>query len=133
MLNIIAIGSAAFKDDINAVLEAHGRGPGSLSRKATTEPGPTWDATPTHFYMSDQGVTEDFVMILHGFAEGVLPPLPPGTVWGEEGVIGEAEAIEAIDGANFKVFTSSGDVSPPAQVAAALGAEGLHAIPDPEP
>ena len=133
-LNLIAIGSIAYAANINAVLEAHGRGPNSLSRKLTTVADPAWTEPATHLFMSDQGVTEEFVTILLGFPNGDLPPLPEGVAWGVNGIISAEDAIEAINGANFKVFVSSGDVSPAAQVAAAVGAEGLYVIPDnPDP
>lgn len=133
-LNVIAIGAAAHATNINAVLEAMDRGPGSLSRKLTTVADPAWTEAPTHLFMSDQGVTEEFVATLLGFADGELPPLPEGVAWGDNGVIAEQDAIDAVDGANFKVFVSSGDVSPAAQVAAAVGAEGLYVIPfNPDP
>lgn len=134
-LNVIAIGAAAHVSNINAVLEAVGRGPGSLSRKLTTTPDPEWtEELVTHYFMSDQGVTEEFVTILLGFPNADLPPLPAGVAWGVDGVISAEDAITAIDGANFKVFVSSGDVSPAAQVAAAVGAEGLYVIPfNPDP
>lgn len=133
-LNIIAIGAAAHVTDINAVLEAMGRGPDSLSRKLTTEPDPEWTETATHYFMSDQGVTEEFVTILLGFPNADLPPLPNGTSWGVDGVISAEDAIEAIDGSHFKVFVSSGDVTPQAQVSAAVGAEWLYVIPfNPDP
>lgn len=133
-LNVIVIGAAAYVANINAVLEAYGRGPDNLSRKLTTVADPAWTETPTHFFMSDQGVTEDFANVLLGFPNGDLPPLPNGLVWGVNGVISAADALAAIDGANFKVFVSSGDVTPAAQVAAAISAEGLYVIPfNPDP
>lgn len=133
-LNVIAIGSAAHVANINLTLEAMGRGPDSLSRKLTTVADPAWTETPTHYFMSDQGVTEDFVSVLLGFPNGDLPAPAGGRVWGVDGVISAGDAIAAINGANFKVFVSSGDVSPSAQVAAAVGAEGLYVIPfNPDP
>ncbi|MGN6487251.1 MAG: hypothetical protein ACTHLT_05440 [Devosia sp.] len=107
----------------------------SLSRKLTTVPDPEWTETlVTHFFMSDQGVTEEFVTVLLGFPNGDLPTLPEGKDWGVDGVISADDALTAINGANFKVFVSSGDVSPAAQVAAAVGAEGLYVIPfNPDP
>lgn len=133
-LNVIAIGAVAHAANINSVLEAYGRGPDSLSRKLTTVADPVWTETATHLFMSDQGVTEEFVTVLLGFPNGDLPPLPEGSVWGVDGVISAEDALAAIDGANFKVFVSSGDVSPAAQVAAAVAAEGLYLIPfNPDP
>lgn len=133
-LNVIAIGAIAYTENINKVLEAYGRGPDSLSRKLTTVANPAWTESPTHLFMSDQGVTEEFVNVLLGFPNGDLPPLPNGLVWGVNGVIAAADALAAIDGANFKVFVSSGDVTPAAQIAAAINAEGLYVIPfNPDP
>ena len=131
-INIIGIATAAAVDDVNAVLEAMGRGPGSISRKATTVANPAWDATPTHFFMSDQGVTPEFQAQLLGFANGDLPPLPEGVVWGEDGVISAADALAAIASPNFSFASFSGAFTPGEQVQAALDALGLHVIPFPE-
>jgi hypothetical protein len=130
-VNIIGIGAIAAVTNINLVLEAMGRGPNSLSRPATTNPAPTWETAPTHKYMSDQGVTGEFAAILLGFANGDLPPLPPGTVWGEEGVISAADALAAITSENFAFASFNEAFTPGEQVAAALDALGLVIVPDP--
>lgn len=130
-VNIIGIGKVEAVENINKVLEAMGRGPNSLSRPATTEPNPTWETPPTHRYMSDQGVSETFAAILHGFANGDLPPLPEGTVWGEEGVISAADALAAITADNFAFASFNEAFTPGEQVAAALDALGLVIVPDP--
>jgi len=131
-INIIGIATAAAVTHVNAVLEAMGRGPGSLTRKATNVPNPAWDATPTHWYMSDQGVTAEFQAQLLGFSNGDLPPLPPGTVWGENGVISAADALAAITASNFAFAAFNDGYTPGEQVQAALSALGLYAIPDME-
>lgn len=130
-VNIIAIGAIAAVANINLVLEAMGRGPNSLSRPATSTPSPTWETAPTHKYMSDQGVTGEFAAILLGFANGDLPPLPDGVVWGVNGVISSEDAMAAITAANFAFASFNEAFTPGEQVAAALDALGLTVVPDP--
>lgn len=130
-VNIIGIGAIAAVTNINKVLEAMGRGPNSLSRPATSTPNPTWETAPTHKYMSDQGVSGEFAAILLGFANGDLPPLPEGVVWGEEGVISAADALAAITADNFAFASFNEAFTPGEQVAAALDALGLVIVPDP--
>lgn len=130
-INVIGIATAAAVTNVNLVLQAMGRGPGNISRKATTVANPAWDATPTHYFMSDQGVTPEFQAQLLGFANGDLPPLPEGVVWGEEGVISAQDALAAISAENF-AFASFNEGFPPlAQVDATLAAfdPPLHIIP----
>ena len=131
-INVIGIATAAAVDNVNLVLQAMGRGPGNISRKATTVADPAWDATPTHYFMSDQGVTPEFQAQLLGFANGDLPPLPEGVVWGEEGVISAQDALAAIASPNFSFASFSGAFTPGEQVQASLDALGLHVIPFPE-
>lgn len=131
-INVIGIATAAAVTNVNLVLEAMGRGPGNISRKATTVANPAWDATPTHYFMSDQGVTPEFQAQLLGFANGDLPPLPEGVVWGEEGVISAQDALAAIASPNFSFASFSGAFTPGEQVQASLDALGLHVIPFPE-
>ena len=130
-VNIIGIGAIAAVTNINLVLEAMGRGPNSLSRPATTNPAPTWETPPTHKYMSDQGVTGEFAGILLGFANGDLPPLPDGVVWGVDGVISAEDALAAITADNFAFASFNEAFTPGEQVAAALDARGLTVVPDP--
>lgn len=130
-VNIIGIGAIAAVADINLVFEAMGRGPNNLSRPATSTPNPTWETAATHKYMSDQGVTGEFAAILLGFANGDLPPLPDGVVWGEDGVISAADALAAITADNFAFASFNEAFTPGEQVAAALDALGLTIVPDP--
>lgn len=131
-INIIGIATASALVNINAVLEAMGRGPGNISRKATTVADPAWDAEPTHYFMSDQGVTPEFQAQLLGFSSGDLPPLPEGVLWGEDGVISAADALAAISSSNFAFAAFNEGFTPGEQVAAALDALGLHVIPFPD-
>lgn len=131
-INIIGIATAAALTNVNLVLEAMGRGPGNISRKATTVADPAWDATPTHYFMSDQAVTPEFQAQLLGFSNGDLPPLPEGVVWGVNGVISAADALAAITAENFAFASFNDGFTPGEQVASALGALGLYVIPFPE-
>ncbi|WP_340645331.1 hypothetical protein [Phenylobacterium sp.] len=131
-INIIGIATAAALTNVNLVLEAMGRGPGNITRKATTVADPAWDATPTHYFMSDQGVSAEFQAQLLGFSNGDLPPLPEGVVWGVDGVISAADALAAITAANFSFASFNDGFTPGAQVQAALDAKGLYVIPFPE-
>lgn len=130
-INIIGIGKVTAEPNINLVLQAMGRGPNNLSRPATTESNPTWGTTPTHRYMSDQGVTGEFAAILLGFANGDLPPLPEGVVWGVDGIISAEDALAAITAENFAFASFNEAFTPGEQVDAALSALGLSRIPDP--
>lgn len=131
-INIIAICPAAYLTDVNAVLEAMGRGPGNIEKKATTSPNPAWNDAATHYYMSDQGVTEAFQADLLAATSGDLPPVPEGTVWGEDGVISAADAMAAM--AHLAVASFNELFTPQQQVSAALASHDpvLYAIPDPE-
>jgi hypothetical protein len=133
-IGIIGIATAAAVTNVNLVIEAMGRGPGSISRKATTVANPAWTATPTHFYMSDQSATPELQAIFLGFANGDLPPLPEGVVWGENGVISAADALDAITASNFAFASFNEGFEPTEQVNAALAAFNppLHIIPFPE-
>lgn len=131
-INIIGIATAAALTNINLVLEAMGRGPGNISRKATTVANPLWSETATHYFMSDQGVSPEFQTILLGFSNGDLPPLPEGVVWGVDGVISAEDALAAITAENFAFAAFNDGFTPGEQVNSALGALGLHIIPFPD-
>ena len=130
-VNIIGIATAAAVADVNAVLEAMGRGPGNVSRRATTVPNPAWDAEPTHFYMSSQGETNEFQAHLLALPND-LPPLPNGVTWGTNGVIASLAAQAAFAPGNFAFGSFNDGFTPGEQVRAALDALGLHIIPDME-
>lgn len=131
IINIIAVAPIAHAAAINSVLEAMGRGPGSLATKASTTPNQGfWDAS-THVYMSNQAASFEFQADLIAYASGGdLPPLPEGVVWGADGVISAADAMAAAP--HLAVASFSSDWLPDDQVAATLGAAGLyrHLAPD---
>lgn len=129
-IGIIGVATAASVVNVNKVLEAMGRGPGNISRKATTASNPAWTDTATHFYMSDQSATPELQQVMLGFSNGDLPPLPEGVVWGVNGVISAEDALAAITAANFAFAAFNEGFEPSEQVEAALTALGLTAIPD---
>lgn len=131
-INIIGIAPISAVANVNAVLEAMGRGPGSLTRNLTTAADPAWDATPTHMFMSDQGVSSEFQADLLAAAGGDLPPLAEGYMWGEDGVISAADAAAAM--AQFAVASFNDGFAPTQQLAAAIAAHDpvLYVIPQPE-
>lgn len=125
IINIIAVAPVAHAADINAVLEAMGRGPGSLATKASPEPNQAFGAASTHVFMSNQAATLEFQADLIAYASGGdLPPLPEGIVWGEDGVISAADALAAAS--HLAVASFSSDWVPDDQIAATLSAAGLY-------
>lgn len=128
----IAVVAAAVKDNANAVLEAWGRGPNTFSRKLCAKSDTaTYETPPTHYMCADSSTTDSDVAIMQGFANGDLPPLPDGTVWGESGVVSAADAMTAISGANLQVYSASGDVVPLDHANAVLASRNLMFVPDP--
>lgn len=124
-INIIAVAPIAYVEDVNAVLEAMGRGPGSLGTKASDVPDQAFGATSTHMFMCNQSAAAEFqAQMLAWAGDGDLPPLPEGVVWGEDGVISAADAMAA--GAHLAVASFNENFTPDEQVAATLGALGLY-------
>jgi len=132
-VNIIAIAPAANLTAINAVLEAMGRGPGSLTIGASTDAEAAWDDTPTHYFMSDQGAPDWLADAFMAFQNGDLPALASGYVWGEYGCISSSDALAAIAPSNFAVAYFNDGFAPEAQVAAALASYSvpLYKLPSP--
>lgn len=119
-VNIIAIVPAANLTAMNAVLEAMGRGPTSLTQGASTDENAAWDDTPTHYFMSDQGAPDWLADAFMAFQNGDLPALADGYLWGENGCISSSDALTAITPANFAVAYFNDGFSPQQQLAAAL-------------
>lgn len=132
-VNIIAIVPAANLDAANAVLAAMGRGPANITLGASTDPEAAWDATPTHYYMSDQGVADEVSATFLRFGDGDLPALAPGFSWGENGCISSSDALAAITPANFAFASFNDGFTPQQQVAAALDAYSVPLFKLPAP
>ena len=131
-LPVICVCTAAAQTAVNRVWEAMGRGPGTFSRKLTTEADPTPETVPTHYLMSDASTSAADVAEWQAMANGDLPRLPDGVVWGVEGVIGAEDAMAAISAANLQVYSASGDVVPVDHANGVLASRGLSWVPFPE-
>lgn len=130
-LPFVGICTAAAKTNVDLVWEAMGRGPGTFFRKVCAiNPSATWQTPATHYLSSDASATDGDIAIWQGFAAANLPPLPVDVIWGENGVIGAADAIAAISGANLQVYSVSGDVEPADHIAGILIGRGLQYVPE---
>lgn len=131
-LGIVCIVSDAKKTDLNLVFAARGLGPETFTRKlCAIDAGADYQTPPTHWLMSNAAGDEGELVILQNMTNGDLPPLPAGTVWGENGVITAADAMAAAAGSVLHVYSCAGDVEPTDHCAAVLASEGLQYVPDP--
>lgn len=97
---------AAHVENVNRVFSAMGKGDGTLSRAAipadTVAPSPSTPAT--HYVAQDMGADAAEVAVWQAMCNGDLPQIE-GT-WGENGVIGAAEAQTAL--AHMQVASEAG-------------------------
>lgn len=131
-LPVICVCTAAAQINVNRVWAAMGRGPGTFERRLTTGSDPTSEVEPTHYLMSDASTSADDAAEWQAMANGDLPHLPDGRVWGEDGVIGAEDARAAISGGNLQVYSASGDVVPIDHANGVLASRGLSWVPFPE-
>lgn len=131
-LGIVCIVAAAHKTNINLVFAARGHGPETFTRKLCAVGSATPATPPTHWLMSNAAGDAEELAVLQAMTQGDLPPVPEGTIWGEEGVISAADAMAATDGAVFHVYSAAGEIEPVDHVTAVLASEGLQYVPDPE-
>lgn len=130
-LPMVCVVTAAKRDDANLVWAARGLGPETFMRKlCAIDPEATWETPATHYVMSDVAATDVEVDTCNQMTAGNLPPLPEGTVWGEDGVISASAAMAATDGSVLVVSSMAGDVEPLVHVAAVLQTLGLQFVPD---
>ena len=130
-IGIVCIVSDAYRVDINLVFEARGHGPSTFIRKVCALDPEATPATPqTHWLMSNAAGNAEELAILQAMTQGDLPPLPSGVVWGENGVISAADAMEATDGSVFQVYSCAGDVEPVDHVAAVMASRSLQYVPE---
>ena len=129
-LGILGIVIAEKRDDLNSVFAARGMGPNNVTVKlCAIDPNATTSTPPTHYMFSYAGTNATELSILQAMTAGDLPPVPDGTVWGENGVISAADAMAACDGSVFHVYSCAGDVEPVDHVAAVLESKGLQLVP----
>lgn len=126
---VIAVGAAATIVNLRKVWEAQGLGSEAFMRALTDDPNPTPESVVTHYMMSDDSCTVEMVAAWQAMAHGDLPQIVG--VWGEDGVIGAADAMEATSAANLQVYSASGDVVPLDHANAILTSRGLKFVPDP--
>lgn len=112
-LPAICIVTAAKRDHANLVWDAMGRGPETFYRALCAFDE---DATPespiTHYLASATEATDADVIEWQCMTQGNLPALAPGKVWGEDGVISAADALEATDGSQLIIITIAGNADP---------------------
>jgi hypothetical protein len=125
---VVCIVSAVAKDNANLVWAAQGKGPDTFSRRLTDDPAPTTGSTVTHYLMADSSCSIEDVAAWQALANGDLPAIVGA--WGQDGVIGAAEAQAACSGANLQVYSASGDVVPLDHANAILASRGLSFVPD---
>lgn len=133
LLPFVAVITNAKKNDWNRIGAAIGWGPETFTRKLCAKNPSATSSTPaTHWLCSAAAATDSDVAMLQAMTNGDLPILPPGAVWGEDGVISAADAMAASSGAVFHVYSAAGEIEPVDHVAAVLAAEGLQYVPDPD-
>lgn len=90
----------------------------------TVDPSPS--STPTHWLIFDASTSYEDVSVYQAFADGDLPPLSdPTAAWGEDGLIGAAAAMAAVNAANMQVYAASGDVEPTEFIEGQQGEGGI--------
>lgn len=125
----------AAKQGVVDVLTAYRGEPYGFSRQLiaadTVDPSPSSPAT--HWLSFDNSTEAEDVSVMLAFASGDLPPLAnQEAAWGQDGLIGASDAMEAINGTNLQVAAVSGDVIPMDFVLAFVAAKGLMLKPEPE-
>ncbi len=93
---VICIVTDAQRDNVNALLELMGKGPGSFSRPlCATSEGATPATPPTHWLMSAVAASDGDLAVWQMMQAGNLPPLPEGLAWGVDGVMTSSDALAA--------------------------------------
>lgn len=70
---------------------------------------PTGSEPATYFGVSNRASSYEEAQIILALLEGILPELPEGTEWGEDGFPTEAEAIAACAPANMSIESGAGE------------------------
>lgn len=125
----ICIITAAAKDDANRVWSAMGRGPENFGVPLTNQIPAVIGSPITHYVSADSSSQASDVAAWQAMQNGDLPPVPPGVVWGENGVIDAASAMAAVTGENLQVYSASGNVTPVEHLNGILQGRALSLIP----
>lgn len=91
----------------NAIFDALGYGP-QFRVPVTKENPPATTSAPSSWFFAETSPEDDAVAVYEGLRVGTLPSLPPGVVWGEDGVISQADAQAAVSALTFEVYTAGG-------------------------
>lgn len=112
-LPVALVVTDAQKTNVETVISAY-RYPDSVqfgrALIAADTVSPTWQSSPTHWLMFDASTTGENVSVYQGFANGDLPALTSGDVWGQNGFISSNDALTALNGSNLQTASVSGDV-----------------------
>jgi len=123
----IAICTHAARDDINRVYAATGAGPETFSRMLHSEPGKVIGVDiPTHWLAADTNADAGKVANWNAMIGGDLPPVAPGVVWGENGVISAADAMAAVGNDNMRIYAASPNQPATDHADWILAGRGLH-------
>lgn len=132
-LGIVCIITDEQKNNINLVFAARGHGPETFTRKLCAVDGNATPSTPpTHWLMSNAAGDQGELSILVDMTNGILPSLPTGVVWGQDGIISEVDALAATNSSVLQVYSAAGDVEPVDHVVAVLSSRNLQYVPEPE-
>lgn len=136
ILPTIMTAPAAYVPAINAVFAAMGLGEDTLSVAlvSAADDEATAETPATYYYAQDMGADAANVAVWNAMCEGLLPALPEGVAWGENGVISEAEAIAALTG-HLTVASEAGLTTPEQReefLAGILIGKGLKRRPEGE-
>lgn len=108
----LVITSTEFIDNARLVYGAFGLGFGSIGTPLVPKSGPNTPTTePTGFCMFDESATSDIVTTLQALVGGDVPGLDKDgspIMWGEEGVISQADAIATFAHPNVQIISAVG-------------------------
>lgn len=96
------------KANANLVFDAMGRGPATFSVPlvAADDDDADHTTTPTHWLAQDMSATDTLTTVWLAMTDGDLPQI--GGVWGENGVISAQDAMDAMGGGKFQVYSAGG-------------------------
>lgn len=112
-LPYLGVVTAAAAENVRLVLGAMGLGYGGMSVPMVDKDDntATYETTPTGFMQYDGSADSDLVATLQALVGGDVPGLDNNgnpILWGEEGVISQADAIAAFGSENVQIISAVG-------------------------
>ncbi len=108
----LVITSTEFVDNARLVYGAFGLGFGSIATALVDKDGPNAPTTtPTGYCMFDESATSDIVGALQALVGGDVPGLDKDgnpILWGESGIISQADAIATFAHPNVQIISAVG-------------------------